>query len=569
MKQRASQAPRMQYGYELPRSIKHSFAFDTRNENTKWKDALEIELSTLKKLKTFKILPRGTRAPPGYKCIPIIWIFAIKMDGRHRVRMCAGGHVTAPPTSITFSGVVEKETVRLGGWIESANGMNMWLGDVTNAFPRAVCREQVYFIAGPEFGDDEGCVVIIVMALYGLKTSGAAFHAYLADILRILGFKNCYADPDAWYRAASDSAHGMYYEYLMVYVDDILAISHHPKEIFDELQQHFEMKSVGPPDHYLGANLGTVNYNGEEFRYMASDQYLQDALTKLEHNLGYSLKNTKIKTPTVTDFHPELDSSTLLNQRDHTLYQSLIGTLQWLVTLGRIDIHYATSKLSQYGAAPRSNHLAQVIRVYTYLASNPQHKLVFDSRPRLWNKSWMTVDWQETYPNAKETIPLNMPTPRGSPVQINFWCDAAFATDGKNRRSQYGIIIFLGNSPYQWVCGQLKAMETSAFGAEYTTLRMACELVVALRYKLRMLGIPIDGPANGFVDNQAVVINSTVPESTLKKRYNFIAYHYVRELMAAGVVRLTHEPGRDNIADILTKGVDGTTHARLVPRILH
>jgi hypothetical protein len=67
----------------IPRLIKHSFALDTRNKNTKWKDALEIELSTLKKLKTFKILPQGTRAPLGYKCIPIIWIFAIKMDGRH------------------------------------------------------------------------------------------------------------------------------------------------------------------------------------------------------------------------------------------------------------------------------------------------------------------------------------------------------------------------------------------------------------------------------------------------------------------------------------------------------
>ena len=84
-----------------------------------------------------------------------------------------------------------------------------------------------------------------------------------------------------------------------------------------------------------------------------------------------------------------------------------------------------------------------------------------------------------------------------------------------------------------------------------------------------MLGIPIDGPANGFVDNQAVVINSTVPESTLKKRCNFIAYHSVHELMAPGVVRLTYELGRDNIADIPTKGVDGTTHDRLVPRILH
>jgi len=94
------------------------------------------------------------------------------------------------------------------------------------------------------------------MALYGLKTSGAAFHTYLADIIQSLGWKPCLADPDAWYHLAKTPEGNYCYEYLMVYVDDILAISCDPKLVLDEFQAHFDMKGVGPPKYYLGANVG-------------------------------------------------------------------------------------------------------------------------------------------------------------------------------------------------------------------------------------------------------------------------------------------------------------------------
>jgi hypothetical protein len=570
VKRRSSHTPKIQYGIEIPRSIKHAYELDQLNGNTLWADAIALELKTLKDLNTFRCLPKGKRPSGSYQCIPIIWTFVVKMSGVHRARCCGGGHVTAPPTSNTYSGVVEKETVRISAWIEGANDMEMWMGDVTNAFPRAKCREQVYFIAGPEFGADEGSVVVIEMALYGLKTSGAAFHAYLADILRSLDYKMCKADPDAWFRLTTNPSGYKCYEYVVVYVDDILAISHDPQHVFDQLQAIFDMKNVGAPKTFLGANIGKCDEGDHEFRYMSSEQYLEEALTKIETKLGRPVTTKKIPTPTVGDFHPELDQSPLLSEKEHAFYQSLIGTLQWLVTLGRIDIHFATARLSNFSASPRENHLVQALRVFGYLRTNPKYKLVFDPYQRNWRKKkWIKADWKETYPEAKDQIPVDMPTPYGAAAQINFWCDAAFATDHVNRRSHFGIIIFIGNSPAIWKSGQIKSMETSAFSAEFSTLKLACELVVALMYKLRMLGIPIAGPANGFVDNQAVVLNSTNPSSTLKKRHNFIAYHYVRELIAANVIRLAHESGKDNIADILTKGANGTTHARLIQRILH
>ena len=97
-------------------------------------------------------------------------------------------------------------------------------------------------------------------------------------------------------------------------------------------------------------------------------------------------------------------------------------------------------------------------------------------------------------------------------------------------------------------------METSSFGSEFEALKTAVELTEGLRYKLRMMEVPLDGPAHIMADNQSVIKNSSAPESMLKKKSNSIAYHYyVCERVAAGVCGVTYEPTDSKLADMLTK----------------
>ena len=91
------------------------------------------------------------------------------------------------------------------------------------------------------------------------------------------------------------------------------------------------------------------------------------------------------------------------------------------------------------------------------------------------------------------------------------------------------------------------------FGSEFVALKIAVEMVEGLRYKLRMMGIRLDGPANCFCDNGSVVTNVTNPASTLKKKHNSVAYHKVHESAAAGATQVAYEQGVTNIADMLTK----------------
>jgi hypothetical protein len=178
------------------------------------------------------------------------------------------------------------------------------------------------------------------------------------------------------------------------------------------------------------------------------------------------------------------------------------------------------------------------------------------------------VDWHAFYPVAKEALPLNAPEPRGKPMTMTCFVDADHAGNCVTRRSHTGIIIFCNRAPIIWFSKRQNTVETSSFGSEFVAARIAVEFIEGLRYKLRMFGIPIDGPTNVFCDNQSVVTNATMPESVLKRKHNSIAYHRVREAAAANTIRVAKEPHESNIADMLTKPVSGPRLKTLCEKVL-
>ena len=179
-----------------------------------------------------------------------------------------------------------------------------------------------------------------------------------------------------------------------------------------------------------------------------------------------------------------------------------------------------------------------------------------------------SYDWVSQYPEASEVLPHNMPEARGRPFQTTFFIDVAHASDLVTRRSVTGILIFCNSAPIRWYSKRQNTVESSAYGSEFVALRIATELVEALRYKLRMFGVPLDGSTTGFCDNQSVVVNAKIPSSTLKKKHNSVAYHKTREAIAAGTIRLIKEPSETNLVDVLTKPLSGPRMKYLVYNIL-
>jgi hypothetical protein len=197
------------------------------------------------------------------------------------------------------------------------NDLEVLAGYVKNAYLNAPVSEKIWRSCGVEFGQHNGQRAIIVRALYGLKSAGAAFCNHLTVCMSNLGYKSCLADPNFWLRPAVRDSDGVcYYEYVLIYVDDILCMSHDPKELMQKLDKYFPMKegSIGPPSIYLGAKLSKVKLpNGVEAWAMSPSKYVQEAVLNAEDYLKCKCDrkslDRKASTPFRSGYRAEMDTS--------------------------------------------------------------------------------------------------------------------------------------------------------------------------------------------------------------------------------------------------------------------
>ena len=245
-------------------------------------------------------------------------IFDVKMDLTRKARFVAGGHMTEPPASITYSRVVSRDSIRLAFLLAALNGIDIMACDIGNAYLNAPCREKVWFVAGPEFGSRQGTVIKVVRALNGLKSSGASWRAMFNDSIQNMGFKPSIADPDVYLREFAKPDGFKYYQYILVYVDDVLIISHAPEEHLKVIAATYELNpaSVGPPSRYLGADVEKVTRpgdpTGQEYWSFSAHTYVKNAVKNVKLLLqeeGRGLKSTA-KTPfPSTTYRPEVDTT--------------------------------------------------------------------------------------------------------------------------------------------------------------------------------------------------------------------------------------------------------------------
>jgi hypothetical protein len=128
-------------------------------------------------------------------------------------------------------------------------------------------------------------------------------------------------------------------------------------------------------------------------------------------------------------YHPECNETPLLDNRGAAIYQSLIRSANWAVTLGQFDIQYATQMMSRFSMAPQQGHLDAMKRVFGYLKKFQKGKIVVDSSYRDHSVFKITSydNWKEFYPDAIEELPYDMPTPFGKKARITMYVDANHA----------------------------------------------------------------------------------------------------------------------------------------------
>ena len=217
--------------------------------------------------------------------------------------------------------------------------------------------------------------------------AGRDFWHHLRECMGRLGFTSSRADPDVWFRLSKRSTGEEYYEYVLLYVNDVLVISEKAVAVLrKEIGKDWVLKedSIGPPSKYLGGKLREVTLtSGVKCWAFGSCQYVQSAVKNVEEHLAKIRGKLPYKAPTPlsSGYCPEIDMSPELGEADASYFHSLIGVLRWIVELGRVDLDVEVSMMSSHLALPREGHLKEIYHIFAYLKAHSNAEMVFDPTP--------------------------------------------------------------------------------------------------------------------------------------------------------------------------------------------
>jgi hypothetical protein len=219
---------------------------------------------------------------------------------------------------------VSRDSIRIAILIAALSDLDILAANVQNAYLNAPTKARLYTITGPEFGPAKvGRPVLIVQALYGLRSSGAHFHDRMAATLCKGGCTACKADADVWMKAAVKKDGMPYYKDVLCYCDNILAISEVPKAIMEFPKTKYTLKNGSnvEPRVDLGAKV-SKHYIAElaEPDEPCWSLSAQDYMKRAKLDKAGKILPTKVSTPCTTDYRPERDQSKELVKHRRILY---------------------------------------------------------------------------------------------------------------------------------------------------------------------------------------------------------------------------------------------------------
>ena len=303
----------------------------------------------------------------------------------------------------------------------------------------------------------------MIKALYGTRSGGARWYDRLFDILQELNFKHSNADPDVWMRPEPG---GTCYEYIAVYVDDLAIAAKDPQAFCNEPKKKYnlKLKGVGPLEYHLGCT-----YKKDPDGTLAADprRYVNKILESYER--VFKKKPRKARPPLEGGDHPELDTSELCDEHQTKQFQTLIGQLQWLISLGCFDIAVHVMSLARFRAQPRKGHLDRAKRIVGYLLFLPDGAIRFRTgEPDFSPLKDQDYDWtRSVYSGACEQIPHYIPKPQEKHVQTTHYVDANLHHDLATGNDVTAVLHFLNQTPIDAYTKRQSTVETATYGSEF------------------------------------------------------------------------------------------------------
>jgi hypothetical protein len=520
----------------LPKNYEEAIAGD---EGKQWKAAMDEEIGTLGKMGTWEL----KELPLDRKAIGCKWVFAKKRDENGRVikfkaRLVAQGFSQKPGTDYdndgTFAPVMRFETLRTLLAYAAVNNLKLRQFDVKSAYLHGRLNEVIYMNQPPGYNDNSGQSCLLIRSLYGLKQAGNVWNQELNRVLHKIKFDQLKSDYCCYIKRQDDD-----FTVLLVWVDDFISLA--TKEdlndtLEQDLQQNFEVKSLGRPNLLLGMKV-TI---GTNYISLSQSHYIDTLLDK--YGLFDANPITVPMDPNVKlDINSKDDENETEGEKDPKIthgYAQLIGSLMYLAIGTRPDIAYAVNRLAQFTSNPKPLHWTAVKRVFRYLKYTKNHALTFGGDDD---------DIRNT--------------------DLNFFCDADWANDTSDRKSISGYVTIMAGGAVAWSSKKQQTVALSTAEAEYVAATHIAKQVLWHRTLFQELDFPLASTSTIFTDNQAAISISHHPEFHSRTKHIDIAHHFLRDLISQGTINTVYVNTRDNLADLFTKGLSRDIHENLTSRI--
>ena len=499
--------------YETPTSYHQA---TTDQQQTRWRESIKREIDSLQKHKVFTIVHKSTM-PPGARAIRMKWVFRVKQTSqglvskfKSRLTACGYSQRYGRDFKETFSPVCSAASIRMLFALTAHLDLTQFQFDIGTAFLHGILPpdEQVYLQVPEGINAPKDCVLKCVKAIYGLRQAPRTFNQHLDGSLKHMGFIKSDLDPCVYHYRNGDTI-----SYAAVVVDDILLCTNsktHPSDFAETLSTTYELSQMGSPEWIIGLR---VQRKGQVI-CLNQERYITDIATRFGQLDCRPVATPADSNVNLRDFEePRLDTT----KYD---YLSLVGSLMWSV-LTRPDVAAAVSGVAQFTSNPTPAHWKAAIRVLRYLYHTKSLGLVYNG------------------------LDIKQPC-------VHAYADAAWGNERK-RRSRYGFVCLMGNSPIAWVSKVSSMVCLSTAEAEFVAATEASKELVWFRNFLIELGFPQNNPAVLHEDNQATIRMASNPVVSARNRHFSIKMHWIREQVANDIVTLQYVSTKDQLADILTK----------------
>ena len=264
------------------------------------------------------------------------------------------------------------------------------------------------------------------------------------------------------------------------------------------IKYKFKLKGTGEVTFHLGTDYFRDKHGNLCF---TPKKYIEHMISSYVRLFGK--KPTEASSPLERGDNPELDDSDFLDVENIKKYQSMIGSIQWVIQIGRLDITTACMTMSGFRAQPRIGHMVRLRRIYGYLSKMRQAVI----RIRTGVPDYSSLpnddrDWTHSvYAGAKEEMPIGAPRALGKPVRHTVYYDANLYHNELSGKAITAILHFLNKTPIDWYSKKQATPETATYGAEFIAGWTTIDQTIEMRLSLRYLGVPIIGKSIGFGDN--------------------------------------------------------------------